>query len=162
MRKKPYKAEELFEEICKRITVPDILDYYQGWRWDDQEITNYEWDFGNHLEFGGNEGIYLTMYARSRDKEIILGTFKTLLETSEAMHIMANLLADFIIEGKKFVNANLDDFTWEGFNVKEKGACISRDCSTLERAKEHKETILSKRPDAEVTIFDYANRKYVS
>lgn len=35
----------------------------------------------------------------------------------EAMHIMAALLADFIIEEYRYVNVNLDDFVWEGVNV---------------------------------------------
>ncbi len=33
------------------------------------------------------------------------------------MHIMAALLADFILEERAYVNANLDDFTWEGADV---------------------------------------------
>jgi len=41
-----------------------------------------------------------------------IGTFKTLRHDDEAMHIMAGLLADFIIEESAYVNANLDDFTW--------------------------------------------------
>lgn len=159
MRKKPYKAEELFEEICKQITLPDILDYHQGWRWDNAEITNYEWDFGNHLEFGGNEGIYLTMYAKSRDKEICLGTFKTLCETSEAMHVMANLLADFIIAGRKFINENYEDFEWEGYQVKAEGQTWSYCCATIEKARQRKQELLEKYD--KVTIFDYAKRKEV-
>lgn len=159
MRKKPYKAEELFKVICDRITLPDILDYYQGWRFDDKEIRTYEWDFGNHLEFGGNEGIYLTMYAESREDNICLGTFKTLRDTPEAMHIMANLLADFIIEGKKFVNANLDDFTWEGYKVSAKSTGWSYDCGTLERAKIRYKELSEKY--GEVTVYDYANRKEI-
>ena len=46
-----------------------------------------------------------------------LGTFKTLLESDEAMHIMAALLADFVIEEHAYVNDNLDDFTWTGADV---------------------------------------------
>ncbi len=34
-----------------------------------------------------------------------------------AMHIMASLLADFIVEGSIFIRAYADDFTWEGVNV---------------------------------------------
>ena len=158
LRKKPYKANELFDEICKRITLPDILDYHSGNR-DDEEIRGYDFDFGNHLEFGGNEGIYLTMYAEFRDKRIHLGTFKTLLESRDAMETMAKLLSDFIFEGKWFVNQNLDDFTWEGYNVKGKGQIISKDVSTIERAREIKAQLLEKYE--EVEIFDYAKRKYV-
>lgn len=160
LRRKPYKASELFEEICKRITLPDILDYHLGSH-SDIEITSYEFDFGNRLEFGGNEGIYLSMYADFGDgKRHHLGTFKTLREDRQALEEMAKLLADFIFEGKWFVNQNLDDFTWEGYNVKGKGQKISKYVSTLERAKEIKEQLLEKYE--EVEIFDYANRKYIN
>ena len=159
LRKKPYKASELFEEICKRITLPDILDYHLGSH-SDIEITSYEFDFGNHLEFGGNEGIYLNMYAEFSDgKRHNLGTFKTLREDRAALEQMAKLLSDFIFEGKWFVNQNLDDFTWEGYNVKGKGQVISKDVPTLERAREIKQQLLEKYD--EVEIFDYAKRKYV-
>ena len=33
------------------------------------------------------------------------------------MHTMAGLLADFIIEESAYVNAHLDDFTWEGVDI---------------------------------------------
>ena len=159
LRKKPYKASELFEEICKRITLPEHLDYHIGSH-SDIEIKGYEFDFGNHLEYGGNEGIYLSMYADFGDgKRYHLGTFKTLREDRQALEEMAKLLADFIFEGKWFVNQNLDDFTWEGYNVKGKGQVFSMDVSTLERAMEVKEQLLAKYD--EVTIFDYAKRKYV-
>lgn len=159
MRKKPYKASELFDEICKRITLPEILDYQHG-SYKDIDIDSYEFDFGNHLEFGGSEGIYLTLYAEySSDRRVQLGTFKTLHETREGLETMAKLLADFIFEGKWFVNENLDDFTWSGYNVKAKGQLVSKDVATIERAREIKAQLLEKHD--EVEIFDYANRKYV-
>ena len=46
-----------------------------------------------------------------------LGTFKTLQDSKEAMHVMAALLADFIIELNAYVRANMDDFAWEGIYV---------------------------------------------
>ena len=159
LRKKPYKASELFEEICKRITLPDILDYHLGSH-SDIEITSYEFDFGNHLEFGGNEGIYLDMYAEFSDgKRHNLGTFKTLREDRAALEQMAKLLSDFIFEGKWFVNQNLDDFTWEGFKVRAEESPFSYDCSTIERARERQKQMSEKYEN--VTIFDYAKRKYV-
>lgn len=80
-------------------------------------ITTYEYSFRNNLDYGGSEGIYLDLWIETdtdggakRDK---LGTFKTLETSGDAMHIMANLLADFIVEGSAYVNAHLDDFCWE-------------------------------------------------
>ena len=37
--------------------------------------------------------------------------------SKEAMHVMAALLADFIIELNAYVRANMDDFAWEGIYV---------------------------------------------
>lgn len=77
-------------------------------------ITTYQFDLRSKLAYGGNEGIYLDLwieYFADKEKQRKgLGTFKTLDESNEAMHIMA----DFIIEEYAYVNANLDDFTWEG------------------------------------------------
>ena len=159
MRKKPYTGSELFEEICKRIPRLDILDYSLGSS-KDVEIKGYDFDFGNHLSYGGNEGIYITMYAEfSNEERIHLGTFKTLREDRAALEQMAKLLADFIFEGKWFVNDNLDDFTWSGYNVKAKDQIISKDVSTIERAREIRDQMLENHE--EVTIFDYAKRKFV-
>lgn len=91
-----------------------------------------------------------------------LGTFKTLHEDSEAMHIMADLLADFIIEESAYVNANLDDFTWEGADVhpiNKTGKRISwgYSCRTMEIAIKKKEELLEKYP--KVAVRDNATRK---
>lgn len=70
----------------------------------------------SNLADGGCEGIYLDLWIEhyEEDKKCIngIGTFKTLQKDGEAMHIMAGLLANFIIEKHAYVNANLDDFTW--------------------------------------------------
>lgn len=130
-RTKPYKASELFDIICKRIELPDILDHHLANKYNDKEITNVDWRFENRLEYGGNEGIYLHVDAG----DIYLGTFKTLDTSDEAMRRMALLLADFIIAGSKFVNSHIDDFTWEGYIV-----ATANDfkwwwfCGTLDRA----------------------------
>ena len=78
-----------------------------------------------------------------------LGTFKTLRTDDEAMHIMAALLADFIIEEYAYVNANLDDFTWEGVNVhviEESGekSKWGYSCGTMEAALKRKDELLMK------------------
>ncbi len=62
---------------------------------------------------------------------------------------MADLLVDFIIEGCAYVNANLDDFTWEGADVHpidENGKRISwgYSCSSMETALKEKDKLLKK------------------
>lgn len=159
MREKPYTVNELFEAICKQIELPDILDYSLSHEYS-KVVKDYEWDFGNHLDFGGNEGIYLDMCMVKGSERRYLGTFKTLDESEEAMHTMANLLADFIIAGRRFIEENIDDFEWEGYKVKAEGLRYSICCLNIEEAK----SIGNKFKDkgySNVTILDMANRKEV-
>ena len=123
-RKRPMTTEGLFDTICKILKgkgkLPDILDYGLATH-NPVPITNYEYDLKNNLAYGGNEGIYLDLWiectAEGKKCANDLGTFKTLRTNDEAMHIMAALLADFIIEEYSYLNENLDDFTWEGVDV---------------------------------------------
>ena len=117
--KKPMTTKELFEKIQgilkEKGRLPDILDYGLATH-RPVPITNYEFDLKSNLNYGSNEGIYLDLwieyYEGKQKQQKGLGTFKTLSIDNEAMHIMAALLADFIIEEYSYVNANLDDFTW--------------------------------------------------
>lgn len=118
-RKRPMTTEELFNMVSgilkEKGKLPDILDYGLA-TYNPVPITNYEYGLRNKLDYGGNEGIYLDLWMEytADGKRCVsgLGTFKTLQTDDKAMHIMAALLADFIIEEYAYVNANLDDFTW--------------------------------------------------
>lgn len=168
-RKKPMTTEELFGIICEILKekgkMPDILDYGLATH-NPVPITNYEYGLKNKLDYGGNEGIYLDLWieytADGKRYANSLGTFKTLSTDNEAMHIMANLLADFIIEEYAYVNTNLDDFTWEGVNVhviEELGekSKWGYSCGTMEAALERKDELLKKY--RKVIVRDNATRK---
>lgn len=158
MRKKPMTTEELFNIVCKILKekgrLPDILDYGLP-TYRPVPITTYEFDLKNNLGYGGSEGIYLDLWmeycANGKTHAEGVGTFKTLREDDEAMHVMAALLADFIIEEYAYVNANLDDFTWGGADVyladesgKRTGGGYS--CGTMEAALKRKDELLKKYP----------------
>ena len=168
-RKRPMTTEELFNRIDsilkEKCKLPDILDYGLATH-NPVPITNYEYGLRNKLDYGGNEGIYLDLWVEytAGGKRCVsgLGTFKTLRTDDEAMHIMAALLADFIIEEYAYVNANLDDFTWEGADVypadesgERKGGGYS--CGTMEAALKRKDELLKKYP--KVIVRDNATRK---
>lgn len=168
-RKGPVTTEELFDTICKILKekgkMPDILDYGLATH-SPVPITNYEYGLRNKLDYGGNEGIYLDLWieyiADGKRCADDLGTFKTLSTDDEAMHIMANLLADFIIEEYAYVNANLDDFTWEGMDVhviEESGekSKWGYSCRTMEAALKRKDELLMKYN--KVIVRDNATRK---
>lgn len=153
-RKRPMTTEELFNRIDgilkEKCKLPDILDYGLATH-RPVSITNYEYDLKNNLDYGGNEGIYLDLWieytAEGKKCASGLGTFKTLRTDDKAMHIMAALLADFIIEEYAYVNANLDDFTWEGVDVHviEGSGEKSKwgySCGTMEAALKRKDELL--------------------
>lgn len=155
-RKRPMTTEELFDIICEILKekgkLPDILDYGLATH-NPVPITNYEYGLRSKLDYGGNEGIYLDLWIEytvdGKGCPSGLGTFKTLRTDDEAMHIMAALLADFIIEEYAYVNANLDDFTWEGVNVhviEESGekSKWGYSCGTMEAALKRKDELLMK------------------
>ncbi len=169
MATKPMTTEELFDKICgilkEKGTLPDILDYGLATS-NPVPIRTYQFDLKNNLAYGGSEGIYLDLWIEYLEEDERchreLGTFKTLKEDREAMHTMAALLADFILEENAYVNANLDAFTWEGadvYPIDEKGEKIEwgYSCSSMERALKKKDELLEKYP--QVVVRDNATRK---
>ena len=78
------------------------------------------------------------------------------------MHRMADLLADFVIEERRFVENHLDDFTWRGmdvipFNNDGKKGAFSYTCSNMERAMQRKDELLLKY--SKVVVRDNRTRK---
>ena len=168
---RPMTTEELFEKICSLLKekgkLPDILDYHLG-PINPKPITNYAFDVRNNLDYGGSEGIYLDLTLECCEGKTTcfkdLGTFKTLGTSDQDMHIMAALLADFMIESTRYINANLDDFTWEGANVypvDDSGKKVrwGYSCHTMEAALKKKDELLEK--FQKVVVRDNATRKEI-
>lgn len=166
---RPMTTEELFEKINSILKekgkIPDILDYGHATS-NPVPIRTYEFDLGNSLNYGRNEGIYLELWIKYRveneERRAAIGTYKTLYEDSNAMHIMASLLANFIIEEHSYVNNNLDDFTWEGADVyalKENGDRINwgYTCGTMDAALKRKDELL--KHHKKVVVRDNTTRK---
>ena len=166
---KPMTTEDLFNKVChilkEKGRLPDILEYESA-TGNPVPVTTYEYELGSKLAYGGNEGIYLDFwieYSAAREKPVQkLGVFKTLYESSDAMRTMAGLLADFIIEESAYVNANLDDFTWEGVDIHAfdrdgKQCGLGCTCRTMEDALNKKDGLLGKFP--KVVVRDNATRK---
>lgn len=123
MQKKLYTTGTLFANVVNLMiaegTLRDdclsIIDYYLPTR-NVIPIKHYGFNITGDLTYGGSEGIYLTMFVdgiidKSRGKERIhIGTFKTLKDDRDALKEMAVLMADFIYNGRKFVDSNIDDF----------------------------------------------------
>ena len=156
MQKQPVTTEEFFN-IIKNILreknkLPDILDCGLA-TLKPIPIRTYEFDMRSDLSCGGNEGICLALWieycANGEKCENEIGIFRTLYRDDNAMHVMAALLADFIIEGYAYVSANLDDFTWEGVDIypfSEKGERLKwgYSCGSLKAALRRKDELLRK------------------
>ena len=127
----PFTTKELFERVRLALIengeMPeDLLDYTLGTR-ENQDVRDCEFDVKMDVHYGGNEGIYLCMYLEGNIGKVKegkpcyekydLGTFKTLLETKEALQKMSLLGANFIYEARSFVESNIDDFIWTGYRV---------------------------------------------
>lgn len=167
--KRPMTTAELFDRICEILKekgrMPEILNYSLG-AYHPEKITNYMFELRSNLDYGGSEGIYLDLWldcfedGEYRKKE--LGTFKTLRDDYEAMKLMGLLLVVFIVEEHAYVNANLDDFTWEGADVfayDENGKRLGwgYSCCSMEAAVRRKDELLKRCP--RVVIRDNATRK---
>lgn len=124
LRKNLFTNESLFNTIVnvlkEKNLFPDILEYDLSDR-NVVEIRTCEWDCTADLRFGGNEGIYLDVYAEGNIgngyEKVRFGTFKTLYRDRESFYTMAKLQADFICEVDEFVNDNMEDFNWTGYDV---------------------------------------------
>ena len=166
---RPMTTEEFFEKINSLLKgkgkLPDILDYGHPTS-NPVPIRTYEFALGNCLDYGANEWIYLDFWieylVRNEEHRAAVGTYKTLYEDEGAMHKMASLLADFIIEEHSYVNGNLDDFTWEGVDVhafKESGERMNwgYTCVTMEAALKKKDELL--KHHKRVVVRDNVTRK---
>lgn len=166
---RPMTTEELFGKINsilkERDKLPDILDYAHATS-NPVSIRTYEFALGHCLDYGANEGIYLDFWIEyligNEEHRAAVGTYKTLYEDAGAMHKMASLLADFIIEEHSYVNKNLDDFTWEGVDahaLKENGERMNwgYTCATTEAALKKKDELL--KHHQQVVVRDNATRK---
>lgn len=169
MLKEPMTTKELFYKIKDILKdkgkLPAILDYGVA-AYQPVPVITYEFDIKSDLAYGGSEGIYLELwiehFAEGGRRADRVGTFKTLDESNGAMHRMAGLLADFIIECHAYVNANSDDFTWRGADVHpldEKGNRLKcgYSCCSMEAALKKKDKLLKEYSG--VVVRDNATRE---
>ena len=125
--KPTYTTAKLFQIIIDKLEakglLPDSIDYATPA--EDIPIITEEWSTSTSLCYGLNEGIYLDIMMNGHiddidgdNKEICMGTIKTLYVDDDEMLKMSALGAHFLIEATDFVNEHLDDFTWYGGDVK--------------------------------------------
>lgn len=122
-RRYPWTSAELFLKICENLkekgVMPDNLAHSLPTS-PQLKITTGDFRLRNNLWYG-EEGIYLDVFLEFNEDGKVegkgLGTFQTLDSDGEAMHTMAGLLADFIIELRAFTNTHQSDFIWEGVSL---------------------------------------------
>ena len=115
--------DTVVEVLKEQGKLPDILDYHLH-EHNIKELSDYQFGCTYKLDFGGSEGIYLDCYIEGildeteNHRRISLGTFKTLQASEDAMAEMGKLAGHFSFALSKYVNSNIDDFSWKGFDVK--------------------------------------------
>lgn len=173
--KKPYTTKELSNIIISQLKddgkfPENILDYFLFPARPEENIPimNYEWDNAFTLKYGGNEGIYLTLNIKGlildnkTETYATLGTAKTLKTDDEAMRTMGVFMADYICYLTRFINNNINEFTWTGYTIividSEKERSVV-ETSTIERAKQLVQRYLSSHDS--IKIQENATRKVV-
>lgn len=124
--KRMYCNHDIFSAVKAKLQkdgrYPEIIDYATP---ADKVlyIKNDAWQVVGEVCFGGNEGIYLDVYAvgyvtqETERERIRLGVFKTLLESREAHYLMSRLATDFAFETRDFMIQHEKDFEWTGVKV---------------------------------------------
>lgn len=167
MKKKPMTTAEFFDKIVE-IMKDNGSDFsrleYAICTSYPVPITTYEFSIKGDLNYGGSEGMYLDMSIERYDGNRVvsnpLGCMKILDADREAVHVLSDLLADFLYDGNKYTMQHLDDFTFEGFDVNyfngDDVKIGGYECATIERAEKRKDDLLTKYP--KVQIRDNATR----
>lgn len=118
-RKTPYTNHELFRLLCKKVNLPEHLQFALPYS-EIKSIKHADGLFWNRLEFSNYEGINLEIgleYFDERSKIIHLGCFKTQDTSLQAMEDMGKLLADLVYVMNDLVKSNKEDFEWEGYQI---------------------------------------------
>lgn len=161
MVKKHYTTDVLFNVILSRLKsnslIPSIIDYSSSCK-QPVSIDTDEWDCIYRVEFGGSEGIYLTLYLEGNldgdTERAKLGTFKTLYESKEAYKAMSDLGVEFVFALSEFVDANPDSFCWTGYSLRSDGEKdrLSMWCGTHQSAMNRIKRYLCVHPERTVSI----------
>lgn len=111
---------EVIDTLIKEGKLQNI-DYALPYR--GHEIYDIEYDIYGYLNYGGSEGIYLDLYidgsfsedVDEKNQRLSLGTIKTLDDSDRSLREMALLMADFMIESKKFTQKHHYELMRRGY-----------------------------------------------
>lgn len=124
-RKTPYTTADLFKLVWDDLKASgknlSFVEYADGPR-EPHKLRDYSFDVFGVINYGGSEGIYVDLFYKGdigydAVGNYDLGTIKTLETDDDTFRVMALLMADFQIKATRFINANLDDFTWTGHDI---------------------------------------------
>lgn len=126
--KNPYTTEEFFDKLMsfvKENSKATINEEYCIGHFTDRVLDTYEFDVVSEIVFGSNEGTYLQVLIRFRTGEVVfIGAVKTLDEDVDAFRQLGILSGEIAYYSRKFVNQNLNDFTWEGYRIEDSGFAV--------------------------------------
>ena len=129
-KRKKWNARELFLMVnellrAEHVYPEDLLEYSSAGSGSEM-ILSEQFDIIPRVVHGQNEGIYMDILLVTNDNarvfsnhkpSIRLGTFKTLRTDKEAYVRMSTLGAEFVYALSEYVNNNMDEFNWVGFDL---------------------------------------------
>lgn len=96
----------VIEELKRKNLLPSILEYCEP-TMEECPVLDCWFGTANQLDYGLSGGIYLDLWITDGIKKLPLGVCKTSGSDRESMHVMAGLLADFLIEIKEYAGMYL-------------------------------------------------------
>jgi hypothetical protein len=168
MRKKPFTAGELFNEIIKDIETPSIVDFARPSSKGDTPITYYAFNLYTRVMYGSNEGIYADVCIYGRFdiepgyRDLCIGTIKSLNTDDESVKKIYDYCAEIFLKGSKFIEDNLDELTWLGYRIEYSPTYQTEVASTDIIPKSISTRIKRGYNPSELKIMDLSTRKYIN
>ncbi len=163
-RKKPYTGRELFDIVTKQLEaegkMPEIIEYVcpREDKGEPCELRTEEFDVTATLMYGSNEGAFIDVNIRDRERNITIGVVKTCNSGDDAVRALGCLAADYMITAGKFVEDHMQEFDWTGYTIFEDGSPVL----TLRGEKAEKRAFeRAKTMTGNVRIRDNETRKWV-
>ena len=110
---------ELARADGSMVEMDGLLEYSASVRESqDTYLTDYQFDVVPHIQFGSNEGVYLTLmlegsFDSTDSRKAVLGTLKTLRTDLEACRLMGVLGGALMYHARQYIEQEIHRYTPE-------------------------------------------------
>jgi len=134
-----YSVKHLLDAVVKEIELPNHIDYISAGS-NTSLLYDNVFSIRGVVDYGGSEGIYLDLEIcgeygpNGEEQKEKFATIKTLDDSDHAYRDFCLLNADIVLQTKKFVRANRDDFIRRGYRYQMPGEKVMRYCYDFDTA----------------------------